>query len=99
MGISPASRRDTGALIIKIKFCAARPIVRGLIARVCNRAFTLYVCASVTYIYIYILANESKCSYVDIYICVCIYTYIYVYVMYTYIEAKDTYVIPTRAKG
>lgn len=25
--------------------------------------------------------------------------YIYVYVMYTYIEAKDTYVIPTRAKG
>lgn len=97
MGISPASRRDTGALIIKIKFCAARPIVRGLIARVCNRAFTLYVCASVTYIYI--LANESKCSYVDIYICVCVYTYIYVYVMYTYIEAKDTYVIPTRAKG
>lgn len=31
--------------------------------------------------------------------CMCVYIYIYVYVMYTYIEAKDTYVIPTRAKG
>lgn len=33
------------------------------------------------------------------YVYVRIYIYIYVYVMYTYIEAKDTYVIPTRAKG
>lgn len=32
-------------------------------------------------------------------LCMCMCVYIYVYVMYTYIEAKDTYVIPTRAKG
>lgn len=54
----------------------------------------MYVCVSIyiremylrRYIYIYVL-------------CMCMCVYIYVYVMYTYIEAKDTYVIPTRAKG
>lgn len=54
-----------------------------------------------TYVCLYI---SAKCTYVGIYIYVCVMyvyvrIYIYVYVMYTYIEAKDTYVIPTRAKG
>lgn len=61
-----------------------------------------------TYVCLYVSANEPKCTYVGIYMyvcmCVCVMyvyvrIYIYVYVMYTYIEAKDTYVIPTRAKG
>lgn len=55
-----------------------------------------YVCVSIyiremylrRYIYIYMCV-----------LCMCMCVYIYVYVMYTYIEAKDTYVIPTRAKG
>lgn len=78
LGISSASRRDTGALIIKIKFCAVQAIVRAIASlHMCVIVRLLCTCTYVClYVYIYIHMYRTKCTYEGVYIYVCGYVYI-----------------------